>query len=320
MFPDETDMAKDKNVHGIQRGMLFAQDSFQAMDKLKLVGGVQFNRESNVQDRFTPRASIIYQPSSNSALEANYSDGFRGPTAGEEANAKGTNLKPQSMDMLELSYNQAFQAAGMKGTNLATAYKMQSHNTLRTGASGAATLNTTQTSAKDKAYGIEDQVKISALDDRMGWFFGGRYIDRSKTRTSVACVTPEKFLANLPVTKVNGGASYKWFTHLETALFANYWSKVRTEVEAFNPSLLYTVNAPGATTPPTVIHTIPSRATVDLNVNVGEFKSDKATLGFAFYVENLLNATYYDPAWGKTAIVQYIQPPRNYRGSVTLKF
>ena len=54
-WPDPNFITESPTIHGIQRGMVFVQDTTQLTEKLKTTLGLQQNRETAVADRLTPR-------------------------------------------------------------------------------------------------------------------------------------------------------------------------------------------------------------------------------------------------------------------------
>jgi iron complex outermembrane recepter protein len=75
---------KDKNLTNSEYGM-FAQASKSLLkEKLKLTLSGRYDKNENFVGRFTPRASLVFNPKENHNFRASYQTGFRNPTIGDQ--------------------------------------------------------------------------------------------------------------------------------------------------------------------------------------------------------------------------------------------
>ncbi len=100
-----------------------AQDEWRLTRDLSLTAGGRYDHYSDFGDTFNPRASLVWDASARSVLKLLYGRAFRPPTI-IETQSNGTyaplgnpNLKPVTLDMLELAFDQRA-ARGTWGVSL----------------------------------------------------------------------------------------------------------------------------------------------------------------------------------------------------------
>jgi outer membrane receptor protein involved in Fe transport len=295
---------------------IFGQDVYQFLNNLKAILGVNYNKQSGVADSFTPRGSLIYQPTKESSLEAVYGAGFRGPSRSELGNYIGnvngysTSLKPQSMDDMELDYKHSFGiVADLNAFNQLRVYKMDALNLITSQTSTTGGIVTTQNTGKT-IRGVEDQLKFSS--GSFNGFIGGRYIMPDKVT-----IDGQDIVLDVPVWKAKLGLGYKFIDWLEASLLVDHSASTQIDAPVYDPANTYPAGWP------TEVYTIPAWTSLDLNINVGEFVLNGGVkFLFAFYVENLLDQDHYEASWAANGAgpIEFMMPPRNYRASATLTF
>ncbi len=79
---DDTQMSirTDKSVNNFS---LFLQDEFNIFDPLYIVLGLRYDKHSEFGERFSPRASLIYELTDTLRLKGSYGQGFRAPSLTE---------------------------------------------------------------------------------------------------------------------------------------------------------------------------------------------------------------------------------------------
>lgn len=304
----------DKEI--TRKTSVFAQDTFTWVpDKLKLTLGLRFSRQDYTNDNTLPRASIVYQPTPDSALKLTYGEAFRPPSIFEYVNTAGQ-LDSQKMKMTELNYTRDARLGNLHLSNIAAAYTMEASNLYTkvwVGNAGGAQLTGWKTvvGGSFKVNGIEDTVNFDA--GKLNGFFGFRYIQPDKSM-----VDGQDIVKNVPPTKLKLGLSYAFLKYLNAGIFVDHWDEVKVEANTY--PYTFTTDAAGQTVQATEVYTVPAWTSVDLNVNLGEFDLDDATAMFSLSVQNLFDAAYYHGNIRGTSPVQFLQPPRTILAKATFKF
>jgi outer membrane receptor for ferrienterochelin and colicin len=299
---------------------LFFQDSWQIIKPLKAVLGAYLDDErGEFQKSLVPKAALVWEPITNSVFKFDYSEGFRGPLAGEikrNAAAGGFSLRPQDMKMFELTYNQLFKIVeGWTGSNQLSLYDMKLANRIITsnGVSNSGVVGQLSVNkGGERVQGVEDMLKVTS--NKFSMFMGMRYI--SPEREKIDNTSFEEVIKWVPRFKTQMGVSYKFFDLVEPSLTADYWGRVQTPATVYN-AVNYTSSSP------IEIYTIKPHWSANFNLNIGEFKLDKFSLLVTFYVNNLFDAHYCEASWngaGGFNPIQFEQLPRNYWLTVKVKF
>ena len=138
---------------------LLAQDEWSLFRDLILTAGGRYDHYSNFGGTFNPRASLVWSASAQSVVKLLYGRAFRTPTI-IELKSNGTyaplgnpNLKPVTLDMLELAFDHRYS----HGTWGASLFGYQQHHLVETMPDPAAPilLAYTNRSSKDQSWGTE---------------------------------------------------------------------------------------------------------------------------------------------------------------------
>jgi outer membrane receptor for ferrienterochelin and colicins len=138
---------------------VLAQDEWQLTRDLSLTTGGRYDHYSEFGGTFNPRVSLVWSESAQSVVKLLYGRSFRTPTI-IELKSNGTyaplgnpNLKPVSLDMVELSFNQR----SGRGTWGASVFGYQQTHLVETAPDLAAPILLTYTnrSAKDQSWGTQ---------------------------------------------------------------------------------------------------------------------------------------------------------------------
>jgi outer membrane receptor protein involved in Fe transport len=283
--PSDANAASHDHKH-----TLFAEDSVTLVsERLKAVLGVSYNHETTIHDSVLPRVSLIGRPTGESAIKYTYSEGVRPPNVLE---LKGANtLSAQKMTMHELNYTQTARLDELSFSNVMAVYHMVASNFYTTISDGMGG-NVTVVRGSLASDGFEDMLRVSVW--RWSGFAGVRWVHTQD-------------MNDVPETKEKLGVSYSPLDRLVVSSFVDCWAKTRTMAPTPDGSSLES-------------HPIPAWASVDLNVSAGDFDWDGMRAGIALRVGNLLDSTYYNGNSRGVSPYEYLQPPRNYRLTASLKF
>lgn len=281
------DMEKNEKVSA------FAQDIISLVeDKLKLTLGLRFNKQDYTNDSWLPRASLVYQPTTNSALKMTYGKAFRPPAILEFMNVIDKTIDSQVMEMYELNYSQNVIIAGLKGINILSGYTMKASNLYN-----RVYDPNIEGSVQDKwrtvvagsffVRGVEDQLKITYKN--LSGMLGMRWIHPTSE-------------IDTPKTKSKLGVGYKFTDYFQTSVFVDHWAKV-------------TADRFGGGT-----YDISAQDQVDLNLIFGEFNIDQMKANLNIYVKNVFDADIYTVNTRGADPVQFYQYPRDIRVQLTTTF
>jgi outer membrane receptor for ferrienterochelin and colicin len=289
----------------------YIQDSISVLpDRLRLTVGVMRHYEDLVRSKWMPRYSAVWLMNPNSSLKYTYGVGFRAnnTTIGNVPGVgAGSTVPPILMYMNEVNYTQAIRGSGFSLTNIMAAYWMESRNAVRRIVNPNPAIPSTvmQTDVITQK-GIEDQVQFKA-GPRLSGFVGGRVNRQNKrsyaTATGVALVAPysSKY-------RFRGGLSFDVLKKLATGVTAEHNGPVvgqETDLTGANYE----------------IFKVHGYTCYNFNLRLGDFHpSPNTSVGYSLYVENLTNRTYYTINSRSQQPIQYLQPPRNYRVSLDVKF
>lgn len=281
----------------------FVNDTITLTSALKLVAGVSYNNRTYIHDSWLPRASLVYQPTSVSALKLTYGKGYRAPTMWELISMPTYNIEqfiPQKMDMIEGNYTRHFTINNLKLLNVFALYSMKASKMLV--AAGTMENPGGYEYNSFTVEGIEDQVQYKYK--KASGFVGYRFVRPDKTK-----IAGEEVVANVPQAKVKVGVSYEVLEFMTASIFADHWDSVTIAAMSVNSASVIEK------------YTVPAWTAFNFNLVLSKFEPISKVKGdLSFYVENLFNATYYHANHRDLAPIQYLQPPRNYRVSASVKF
>ncbi|MBN2144585.1 MAG: TonB-dependent receptor [Candidatus Aureabacteria bacterium] len=283
---------------------LFLQDTITFIpEKLKLTIGLRYNKQDYTNDSYLPRASLVYQPTKDSALKLTYGKAFRPPNIFEFMNVTDNVIDSQEMEMYELNYTHNLVIADVNLYNILALYSMEASNLYSKVWIGGGTTQLqgwkTIVGGSYKIQGIENLLRL--IYNKFSGFAGFRYISPDKTT-----VAEERIVADVPTIKYKVGVSYEFLDYLNASLFIDHWSKVKTDANKYL--------APGIE-----VYTVPAWTNVDLNINLGEFKLGSMLSTFSLYIENILDKTYYHANVRGASPVQFLQPPRTFYVKASFK-
>lgn len=281
----------------------FVSDTITMTSKLKLVAGLSYNNRTYIHDSWLPRASLVYQPTTTSALKFTYGKGYRAPTMWELITTPTYNIAefiPQKMDMIEGNYTQHLSLRDLKLLNVLAIYSMKASDMLVS----AATLENPGGYAYNSftVKGVEDLVQYKYR--KASGFVGYRFVFPDDTT-----IAGENVTANVPKAKVKVGVSYDVLDFVTASIFADHWDSVTIAASSYGSTSVIEK------------YTVPAWTVFNFNLVLTKFEPVSKTKGeLSFYVENLLNATYYHANHRDLVPIQYLQPPRNYRLMASIKF
>ncbi|MGD9214854.1 MAG: TonB-dependent receptor [Desulfobacteraceae bacterium] len=290
-----------------QRISVFGQDNIQITQKLKAIAGLHYNKEDDLDDKLTPRVSMIYYPTDNYSFEILYGEGFRGPNASENARNTEAGLKPQSMRMIEASYNHFFDIGNILNcSNQMAVYHMEASDKITLTTLPDARIVTTNSDETISIKGVENFLKVKSK--KLSGMMGFRYLFPDEI-----LINGEHIEANVPSYTITLGLSYQIMKYLQLSVFLDHRDGVKTESVVYDPTNAYE-------NPQTEVHTVPSYTVIDLNLNIGEFELDGSRTMISLYIENLFNENYYQANWASISPIQYMMPPRNFRCEIAVEF
>lgn len=269
---------------------IFAQDSVTLIENMLMAYlGVQYYKETFTEAKYSPRGSLIYQPTKESSVKLTYGEGFVGPNVFDTLarNYAGS----QEMKMLDLNYSLNVNLGKVSIYNSCSLYDMRLQD-----ASILYWVTPVLTAyyTKDlEILGVEDQVKVKY--DKLSGIVGFRVAD-NKTQDPA----PD------PSQRIKVGATYDILDNLSAGVFADHANEVREVVFDTDGTTLIT-------------QTIPAWTAVSFNIT-NEFKLDNMKLALGLYVENIFDTAYYAPDVSASSPVEYLQTPRTYRLTLSTKF
>ncbi len=112
----EFDIQNPENVSEISKGnrtgiALYAQLDYRLLNNLKFIGGVQANKDGEMDLNIVPRGGVIWNPHNRLSLKALYSQAYRAPSINElymnfEAGLYGDeDLKPEKVSTFDIGIN-----------------------------------------------------------------------------------------------------------------------------------------------------------------------------------------------------------------------
>lgn len=313
----------DTNPGGVEAGYpnanthsAFIQDTGSFLDnQLKVTVGLRYvaatyyptdyrntAKPTPISPSLLPRASVIYHPSTTSAVKFTFGEGYRGPNPWE-LTFGGRNLPPLKKRMYELNYTQQFSSEGSNVgfVNILAAYLMQAPNVYANVAGGNGNDPRTVASNQETSVsGVEDMLTMSVMNAKI--LAGFRY-----ALPSTAVIANQTVRPDIPLFKGKLGLSYRFVDLITASIFVDHWSQVKTDA--------VTRDGNGVE-----VYTVPAWTTVNLNVLAGDFNLGNMKVTLSGYVENLLDLTYYHANVRGTRPVQYVQAPRNGRIQAIVAF
>jgi outer membrane receptor protein involved in Fe transport len=280
----------------------FLQDDIKFSDSIKLDLGARFNKQDFVEDSWTPRACLVYEIVKDSVIKLNYGKGFRAPAVFDLFGVITNEAPVNEMDMYELNYSQKSEIGSLQLINVLSVYQMKSTDSTLVAKSAVVSSPEdfiTMTSSH-KIDGLEDLLKFQYK--KLGGFLGFRWIDPDKIE-----VAGQNIIAEVPITKIKLGLTYQFFESLQSAIFVDHWDKVKSDAN--------TIDGTG-----TEVLTVPAWTTVNLNILYRGLEFEGMKPDLSFYVENLLDETYYHANTRGLSPIQYLQAPRNFRFKISLKY
>lgn len=302
-WADMDNYDKTSNVDYHRDHSIFAEDTLKLGEKYFLTFGARYLTTNYLPSQLLPRASLIYQPTSNSSIKLTVADSYRGPSAWETSGVTNKNdLKPVKMNMTELNYSQQASVADMSMFNTAAIYLMQQPfryvNKNRPDGSNILDIDKKQFSVS----GFEDEIKLSR--GSTSGFLGLRWVKPDKT--SLTNHSDIEDILNVPISKIKLGMSFKFGSNYDTSLFIDHWAKTLTDGPTLDSSS-------------DMLYEIPAWTNVNFKLGINDVKMDTMKGRFELYVENLLNTPYYEANLRGlgTAPLQFLQAPRNARLQLT---
>jgi len=269
----------------------YTQLDYTPVDKLKLVGGVQYNKIQDIDGVAVPRFAGVYQLSDKTGLKVSYDQAFRAPWPMETivyfpgvivGNPKLTPEKVQTTDA-QFFYNTAKSQSALTvfDNNYNDLIMRVPHPTIPN-TSSYANVGTMD------IQGIELETKVSILPDL--------YVEGSGTYQSEK---DDKVLT--PNYMVKAGVSYHTRIGLNMSVFDNYFGAPKS-----NGGLVLNPAA-----------TAVSLVSVNLNYTIPSVKA----LEFNLFIQNALDQEYDYPEFSKDWINTLpLEPGRAIYGTVTYKY
>ncbi len=262
---------------------------------IKLSAGLRYHRQDFTDSSWLPRISLVYQPDSAQALKFTYGEAFRPPTIFEFDLVEDDKIESQTMQMFELNWSKAFTWRNIQFANISAIYRMKAKNFYQKIQDAISGKWQTEVTGQHSVKGWEHLTSWKSQQ------FEGQFSFRI-ARPDKMQVNSKKVILNIPEYKFKLGLSYHFDQNWSSGVFVDHWSDTKTEANRFNQ-------------PRTELVTIPSWTTLSCNIGY-QYQAVKIN----FYIENLLNKTYYHANARATSPVKFIQAPRNVRLSFSYQF
>ncbi|MDF2178880.1 TonB-dependent receptor [Aliiglaciecola sp. CAU 1673] len=266
-----------------------------------LTAGLRYNQQDYTDSAWLPRISLVYGPDDRSAWKLTYGEAFRPPTIFEFDGVEDTELDSQTVQMWELNHSRAWHWQHLKFTNVTALYQMKVENFYRKVFDTQTGRWLTEVEGEQEVHGIENLLRLQ--NERWQGFWGLRYVSPDESQ-----VGDEMAVLDIPRSKIKLGISYEFNEHWQLSAFIDHWAKTYTQANSLSGTSQ-------------IIETIPAWTTVNLNLNSINWQlGGGQRLDIGFYVENLLDKTYYHSNPRGSSPFQFIQAPRNVRVQFSLNF